>query len=653
MARVIPMDCFRVPLRTTVSEWATAHHFLARTSTFFRYDKHPFMEEPSDAFSDIAGTWGVAICVPSQTGKSTLMQNAIGWIAEYDRQNTLVVMDTLENGLRFSKNRLKPFLRDTCGILNNSLSENPDKSNQSTNISLGTGANLFIGTSKSPSQLASTPAKYLLCDEIDRWPLEIEGEGDPLSLALQRQMTYRGMALFTSTPTMKETSRIWKQYQLGTQCVWGVYCAACGKHFSLEWQDIDWTEIDNPVCHCPHCGEVWTEQEVIAMRHGYEAQNDNPQTDKFGRVLRSYWVNGLMCHSQYTWASLKEYERSAMQVGEAAVQSFRNTRLAECYTPPDEIRVDASTLQIKALMRFKDDSLPEDVAFITCGVDVHDSCLYAILYGWSADCSVCYGLTYHVLAGDPDTSAPWDALTELTNRTYIRQDGRILKPAFTFADCGGHRTNAVLAYTFRNPRFFPVKGYASSGSSTVTDPLLRRVFKMNLTAGIKTRVSVMEIGVNSAKDTILKMETLTLSGGAVLNYATKSCFDANFFSGLTSEIRIQGKWHAPSKRYRGNEPLDCTVYAYACAVWYRRTYYETGKDKEAREVKYITDLTEQEIANMKKSDEVKAVETAKEAPKKGRKKKADLPPIEQKNEEVKPRIKSDEEEKPVKKFRHL
>lgn len=598
-SHTVTMDCIRVPLRTSVSEWAQTHHFLQRTSAYFKYAKYPYMIEPSDAFSDIAGTWGVVLCVPSQTGKTTLMQNALGWICEYDRNNVLVIMDTLENGQRFSRNRLKPFLRDTCGILNNSLEANPDKSNAAMNISLGTGANVFIGTSKSPSQLASTPAKYLMMDEIDRFPQQIEGEGDPVSLGLQRQMTYRGMTLFTSTPTMKETSRIWKQFLLGTQCVYGVYCASCGKHFSLEWQDIDWSDSTNPVCHCPHCGEVWSEPEIVAMEHGYEAQNDHPQTDKYGRVLRSYSVNGLMCHSQYTWASLKEYERSALQTGEAAVQSFRNTRLAECYTPPDEIHIDAQTLMIKSLMRYSDDSIPTDIAFITCGVDVHDQCLYAAVYGWSSDCSRCYGLSYHILAGDPDTAQPWQALTELTNRPFIRNDGRILRCAFTFCDVGGHRTNSVLSYTFHNPRFFPVKGFASSGKATTTDPLLRRVFKMNLNAGIKTKVPVMEIGTNAAKDMILKMETLTLSGETVLNFATKSCFGIDFFKSLTSEIRVQNKWVAPAKHWKGNEALDTLVYALACATWYRRTYYDTGKDKESREWKMITDLSDKELEAMK------------------------------------------------------
>lgn len=620
-SHIVTMDCIRVPLRTSVSEWAKTHHFLQRTSAYFKYDKHPYMIEPSDAFSDIAGTWGVVLCVPSQVGKSTAMLNAIGWICEYDRQNTLVVFDTLENGQRFSRNRLKPFLRDTCGVLNNSIEANPDKSNAATNISLGTGANVFIGTGKSPSQLASTPAKYLLMDEIDRWVDQIEGEGDPVSLAIQRQMTYRGMALFTSTPTMKETSRIWRQYLLGTQCIWGVYCASCGKHFSLEWQDIDWTDPETPVCHCPHCGEVWTEQEIISMKHGYEAQNEHPQTDKYGRVLRSYTVNGLMCHAQYTWASLKEYERSALQLGEAAVQSFRNTRLAECYTPPDEIRVDAQTLMLKTLMRYNDKEIPSDIEFITCGCDVHDACLYAALYGWNRECSVCYGLTYHVLAGDPDTAQPWEALTELTNRPFIRSDGRILRCAYTFADTGGHRTNSVLAYTFHNPRFFPVKGYASSGKATTTDPLLRRVFKMNLTAGVKTKVPVMEVGVNAAKDRILKMETVTLAGEPLMNFCTKSCFGNDFFVGLTSEVRIGGKWVAPAKRWRGNEPLDTLVYALACAVWYQKQYYITGKDKESREFKTFSDLSEEEQNAMTERMD-KPIEEAVEEVKQGKKSKA-------------------------------
>ena len=46
-----------------------------------------------------------------------------------------------------------------------------------------TGANSAVG-------LRSTPARYLFLDEIDGYPLDADGEGDPVDLAERRTATF-------------------------------------------------------------------------------------------------------------------------------------------------------------------------------------------------------------------------------------------------------------------------------------------------------------------------------------------------------------------------------------------------------------------------------------------------------------------------------
>jgi phage terminase large subunit GpA-like protein len=65
-----------------------------------------------------------------------------------------------------------------------------------------TGANSAVG-------LRSMPARYLFLDEVDGYPGDVEGEGDPILLAERRSATFqRRKILLVSTPKTKGLSRI-------------------------------------------------------------------------------------------------------------------------------------------------------------------------------------------------------------------------------------------------------------------------------------------------------------------------------------------------------------------------------------------------------------------------------------------------------------
>ena len=85
------------------------------------------------------------------------------------------------------------------------------------------------------------------------------------------------------------------------------------------------------------------------------------------------------------------------------------------------------------------------------------------------------------------------------------------------------------------------------------------------------------------------------------NLYSVNCFRVDYFKGLLSEKKIQGKWVAPQKGHTHNEPLDCRIYAMACASYYLSKYYVTGLDKEgamARKKK----VEEEKIEQVKKDD---------------------------------------------------
>ena len=587
--RLYKLDGIIIPKKESVTSWTTHNHYLKRTGSYLSYKKYPFMLAPTDSMGRLHDTFEVVIMCPAQASKTTAIMNFIGWSLKYQRENILVILDNANNAQKLAKNRVKPFLMDVCHLLDDTeRQQSADKSNSAVNIALASGVNLMLGSAKSASDLCSQPCAFVLLDEVDRY-VELSGEGDPVTLASARTKTYRNsMIVCTSTPTVKDDSRIMSQWKLGTAERWGVICPTCKHFFSPLWKDIDWADPDRPTTACPTCGEVWAETDIIGMEHKYEQTNPSPIHDEYGRIMRSYAINGLLMHDQTTWKALKQLEIAAIQTSESAIQSFYNTRLGEVYERPTEMRIDPDVLSRCASCRYDDQSLPSDILAIVISSDTHDDCLYLLTAGFSSDGERVYLIRYDILMGDPDDKHVWAQYDRLMCEVYKTEDGRYLRPIFACGDLGGHRSRSVALYSLRNPRFRCVRGYRAPnlGQSTCVDPLLNRVSPYKLIEGVKTTVPVQYVGVSGAKDRLNKWQRLTIAGEQhIYAPAVKKCFDLDFWKGMTIEIRDNvGRWVCPytpsGKGHMANEPTDLMVYAMAAFEMWKTQYYLTCKDRE-------------------------------------------------------------------------
>ena len=587
--RLYRLDGIVIPKKESVTEWTVKNHYLKRTGSYLSYKKYPFMLAPTDSMGRLHDTFEVVIMCPAQASKTTAIMNFIGWSLKYQRENILVILDNANNAQKLAKNRVKPFLMDVCHLLDDTeRQQSADKSNSAVNIALASGVNLMLGSAKSASDLCSQPCAFVLLDEVDRY-VELSGEGDPVTLASARTKTYRNsMIVCTSTPTVKDDSRIMSQWKLGTAERWGVICSTCQHFFSPLWKDIDWADPDKPTTACPTCGEVWAESDIIGMEHKYEQTNPSPIHDEYGRIMRSYAINGLLMHDQTTWKALKQLEIAAIQTSESAIQSFYNTRLGEVYERPTEMRIDPDILSRCASCRYDDQSLPSDILAIVISSDTHDDCLYLLTAGFSSDGERVYLIRYDILMGDPDDKHVWAQYDRLMCEVYKTEDGRYLRPIFACGDLGGHRSRSVALYSLRNPRFRCVRGYRAPnlGQSTCVDPLLNRVSPYKLVEGVKTTVPVQYVGVSGAKDRLNKWQRLTIAGEQhIFAPSVKKCFDLDFWKGMTIEIRDNvGRWVCPytpsGKGHMANEPTDLMVYAMAAFEMWKTQYYLTCKDRE-------------------------------------------------------------------------
>jgi phage terminase large subunit GpA-like protein len=71
------------------------------------------------------------------------------------------------------------------------------------------GGILLLTGANSATGLRSAPCRWVLLDEVDAFPSDVDGEGDPCALAERRASTFsRRKIILTSTPTVKDFSRI-------------------------------------------------------------------------------------------------------------------------------------------------------------------------------------------------------------------------------------------------------------------------------------------------------------------------------------------------------------------------------------------------------------------------------------------------------------
>ena len=131
------------------------------------------------------------------------------------------------------------------------------------------GGELVMTGANAASALRSTPARYLFLDEVDGYPSDVEGEGDPVSLAVKRTATFAGKRkiFMVSTPTVRDFSRIEAAYIESDQRRFYVPCPHCGALQVIEWAKIKWPpgEPQQAYLECSHCAGAVTEQHKTGM----------------------------------------------------------------------------------------------------------------------------------------------------------------------------------------------------------------------------------------------------------------------------------------------------------------------------------------------------------------------------------------------------
>ena len=558
----------------TVSEWADRYRKLSSKASAepgpWRTDRTPYLREPMDCLSSESPVQRVVMMFAAQTGKTEAGSNWLGYVIDHAPGPMLCVQPTIEMAKRLSKQRLESMITETP-VLAAKIA--PARSRDSGNTMFSkefSGGIMLMAGANSATGLRSAPCRYLFCDEVDAFPADVDGEGDPVSLAERRTTTFaRRKILLTSTPTVKDFSRIEAEYQRSDQRRFYVPCPSCGAMEWLKWGQLKWADGQPETARyqCEHCGERFEEMHKPAMLRGGEWRATAPSN---GRTA-GFHLSGL--YSPLGWCSWEQLVDDFLRAkGDApALKSFVNTRLAETWEEDYAAKVSADGLLARRL-DYKPGTCPDGVVLLTGGVDVQDNRLAVSVWGWGEG-ETGWLVWHQELMGDPTQTEVWEQLDHVLATEWETEGGKHLKLAQVAVDSGGHCTHEVYRYV----RDRGSRGVvAIKGSSRRNSPAVGKGSKVDVNwrgKVIKRGVTLYQLGTDTIKTTLFgRLRHNETTGG--LNFGLAA--DDEYYRQLTSE-RQALRYHRGfpirewvKKAGDRNEALDCAVYGYAAMLIYGR-----------------------------------------------------------------------------------
>lgn len=502
-----------------------------------------------DAFYDPRNR-RVVVCSSAQVGKTSMIENVIGYHIDQDPSPILVVQPTLDMGETFSKDRVTPMVRDTPALTGKIADA---KSRDSGNTLLHKrflGGHITIAGANSPASLASRPIRVLLCDEIDRFPVSAGPEGNPVKLAIKRTNNFwnRRIGLF-STPTDEDVG-IDAEFKQSDQRYFLVPCADCGHAQRLVWAQVKWTEPRDAKYACSACGSLWDEhaRDVAVSRGTWQAS------------APFHGVAGFHVNEFYSpWRSFADVVTEFLEAKDEPekLRVWVNTSLGEPWKQ-ETIGVSAQALEDEVGEPIG--VIPAAALALTLGVDTQGNRLALQLVGWGPN-GAQWTIDNVELPGDPNLDDPWLRLTEYRRQAFAHPLGGTIRIALTAIDSGGLHTSRVVAYAreFRGEGVIAVKG-----SSTPLPMMLKtRATKVDFKADGKVyRKSgeVWMVGVDTVKSHIMSKLRVD-SDRRRIHFAEG--LGSEYFRQLTAEQydKRKRRWVNPKKRR--NEALDTLVYATA------------------------------------------------------------------------------------------
>lgn len=569
----------------SVCEWADRYRFMsgeyaARPGKYMS-DFAPYQREPMEACTE-QGVGSLVLMWASQTGKTEVIMNILGYFIQREPCPILLVQPTLELAEAFAKERLVPTIRDTP-TLKDVMGDPYRKSSDNTmTFKSFPGGNLAIVGSNSPAGLAGRPRRLVVQDEVDRFPSSSGSEGDPCSLADRRtESFYNALLVKTSTPTIKGLSRIEAEYNKSDQRLWHVKTPCCGVEIVLKWNHVKWEDGKPETAHieCPECKARINDTQRTEMVLAGRWIPTNPNAI---RGHRGYHLNGI----NSVFPAKKQYDGrlhqmvveflSAYAGGFETRKTWVNTFLGETY------EIDAEAADTDALTKRRESMASpfnKGILLLTSSTDVQKDRLEVTIVGWGVGYES-WIVSHHRLWGDTLQDEVWDDLEKLL-KSEIEIEGQGPRAIDMSLIDSGYNTQKVYEFVRRkgNSRIWPIKG---------SDSPTHEIFKVSIRAFRKRNNApkLMTIGTIKSKMNVINRLKVLEPGPNYVHIPTGNGVDNEWVDQLAAEkVVIEYRRGFPFPKFtkvrERNEALDLMAYNYA-AVCYLRPDWERLVKKSAK-----------------------------------------------------------------------
>lgn len=568
----------------SVSEYADTHRHLqpgeSKEPGPWRTDRVPYLKEIMDALSPHSPWEEVCFMKGSQIAATEGGNNWLLYIIDKAPAPVVFALPTLDLAKRTSITRLRKILDSTPTVKDKVAGVKSRDSSNSMLLKEFLGGFLLITGANSPAATRSTSYRYLFCDEVDAYPGDVGGEGDPIELFKRGTRTYVGKRkhYFVSTPTNEGKSRIEALFVDSMRMRFYVPCPRCGEYQVLKWNRVVWSEFGLPpekaAYLCEHCGDKIYNYEKDFMLPRGEWRPDNPDYSgkRIGFHLSSlYSPVGL----GYSWGEMaKLFVESSKN--QELLKVFVNLYLGETFRDKTETP-DWEKLYHRSRGGHARGIVPSRGLILVAGADVQKDRIEVevVAYGRNLES---FSVDYYVFPGETDNleGEAWRQLDLLLSHSFQHEDGVTMQIA-TLAIDTGYATQTVYNWCrkYSINHVMPVKGKYSA-STMLGHP--RAVDVMDQATGKqkKRALKLWNIGVSIIKQELYGWLRLSPPDVGQLHspgYCHFPEYEEEYFRQLTAETvktvhskgRILYEWEniRPSKR---NEALDCRVYARAAAA---------------------------------------------------------------------------------------
>jgi phage terminase large subunit GpA-like protein len=233
----------------------------------------PYVIEPLDNLGPDSSVNEVAVRKSAQTGFTTLLLAAIGHSIDRDPCRMMVIQPTEAALSEFNREKLQPAIDGSKALAERVTPQTSRSAQGSTTYSKKyRGGSLTLAIASSAADLRSKTIKKLFRDEIDEYPDDLDGQGDPLEISDGRLFSFLAQGdwkkIDISTPTIAGASKIDRRFEQGDKRFWHVECPHCGDEFKFEFgPNFRFAEPFPYKAHyvTPCCGVVIAAHEKVGL----------------------------------------------------------------------------------------------------------------------------------------------------------------------------------------------------------------------------------------------------------------------------------------------------------------------------------------------------------------------------------------------------